>query len=305
MEFKTFRGMMPIMPTTITADGEIDRDSTDRVVDYLLNAGAVAIGHLGGASEHAKVCDEDREILISQVVRKVNGRVPTFFGAAANNLKDTIRRAKTVEALGGDMIMLCTPPIGHSGSDDIMKYYEKVAGAVNIPIILQDTGGSYGALTVDVIAKLIHEVENIGYTKLEGTPDWWTKMRTMREKYPDVTIIGGAAGKHMLQMLRMGVKAYMTGTEATEIHAAVVNAWLSGDEDLAIDLYYTTLLPYLDIYTTNNRAFLKYMLNRRGIVADPRQLFPADGAPLDPYMAEELNWILDRIDNNKIKCERH
>ena len=75
-------------------------------------------------------------------------------------------------------------------------------------------------------------------------------------------------------MLRMGVKAYMTGTEAVDIHNAVVQAYLSGDEDKALHIYYTRLLPYLELYTaTSFHKSLKFMLKRRGVIKTDKLIF--------------------------------
>ena len=306
MEFREFRGMMPIMPTTIDENCNIDIDSTNRVVDYLMGCGAVAIGHLAGASEHGKVPFEDRELIIRTVVDRVAGRVPTFFGCAAANLKDTIRNAKIAEANGADMLMICSPTYGHCDQPMLFEYYKKTCEAVKIPVIVQDTGGSSGCYTPEFMLRLFNEIENVGYVKAEGGNNWLEKMHTLTEiSEGKLPIIGGAAGMHMIQMLRLGVKAYMTGTEACEFHSEVVNAWLSGDEDLAVDLYFTLVWPYLEMYTMNNRAFLKYMLKKRGIVTNDAALAPMDYGPADPWLYEELDWILERTYNNKIKCGRH
>ncbi len=44
-----FKGMMPILPTLLTASGEPDLEAQGRLVEYVLACGAVAIGHMGGA----------------------------------------------------------------------------------------------------------------------------------------------------------------------------------------------------------------------------------------------------------------
>lgn len=292
---------MPIMTTVILENGDIDIESTNRLVDYLLDAGAVAIGHLGGASEHGKIAAEDRLILIKTVVERVKGRVPVFIGAASNSMKGAILNAKNAQELGADMIMLCSPTTGNCKSEELYGYYKNVCNAVNLPVIVQDTGPSANTYTAEFICRLYDTIENVGYVKSESG-NYLAKTDKMNKiTGGDMPIIGGAAGNHMIQLLRLGVTAFMTGTEAQEIHNAVVQAWLSGNEDLAVDLYFTTLLPYLQMYTTNNRTFCKYMLHRRGIIANPSPLFPPDYEPADAVQYRELEWILDRIEHNKIK----
>ena len=246
-------------------------------------------------------------MLIRTVVERVNGRVPTFFGAAGRCLKDAVRNAQEIEALGGDYIMLTSPIIGNLSGNDLFNYYKTTCESVKLPFIVQDTGASTYSYTTELMVRLFDEIENIGYVKAEGAGDGWLlRLADLVEKTDGrVTVIGGAAGVNMLQVLRLGVRAFMTGTEAAEIHNAVVSAWLSGDEDLAIDLYYTTLRPYMDMYWTNHRCFLKYMLYKRGIVKNPSQLLPRDAPELTEFQKWEMDWILERIRTNRIKCSRY
>ena len=89
--FPEFRGMMPIMPTTVDAQGAVDLNAQARIVDYLMDCGAVAIGHMGGASEYYKVAEEDRAPIIQTVVERVNKRVPVFVGVTAMSMKQTLK----------------------------------------------------------------------------------------------------------------------------------------------------------------------------------------------------------------------
>ncbi len=300
--FQKFRGMMPILPTTIDENGDIITGDIKLLAEYCINAGAKAIGHLAGASEFASIGRDDRELIIKTLVRDVDGRLPVFIGAAANSVKDSVYNAKAAQALGADMIMLCSPPMGSGTADELFGYYDKVCSAVKIPVIVQDTGGASQNFTPEFLIRLYEEIENIGYVKAEGGL-WLQKLYELMHTVPDgLQVIGGAAGKNMLQMLHLGVTAFMTGTEAQEIHNGVVQAYLSGDEDKAVHLYCTTLLPYLELFTSSNsRRALKHMLSRRGIISSEAILFPAnDISPANDFVTKELDWLLGRIENGDI-----
>lgn len=297
-EFPRFRGMMPILPTTVNASGAIDTDDIASMAEYCVNAGSVAIGHLAGASAYSAVGSADREVIISALVKASAGRLPVFIGAAANSMQDTVRNAEVAESLGADMIMLCTPPIGSADQGEIFDYYRQVCGAVKLPVIVQDTGNSAGVFSADFLVKLYESIDNIGYVKAEGG-FWQEKMYRLSQIAPKgLQIIGGAAGTNMPLMLRLGVTAFMTGTEAQEIHNGVVQAYLAGDEERAWHLYCTTLLPYLELYTASqNHTALKHMLARRGIIKNTSLLFPLRNKGRDSeFCIKELDWMLDRID---------
>ena len=298
--FHVFKGQMPILPTTVTDSGEIDVDSQKKLVDYCLENNACAIGHLGGASEYFKVSQSDRELLISTVVERVNGRVPVFIGNTCLSVGQSVENAKIAARLGADMLMVCSPIYGPMGAPQLFDYYRAVADAVTLPIIIQDTGASSDKYTAEFMAKLAQEIPTVGYAKTEGKNFLERACKVMELAGDQIQVIGGAAGFHMIQLMRRGVLAFMTGTEAADIHGAVIAAYLNGDIDKAVKIYYTTLLPYLELFNLNNRPMLKYMLYKRGVLNNMNPVPPDSSGPMSEIMTEEFEWIWRRIAEHRI-----
>ena len=94
-------------------------------------------------------------------------------------------------------------------------------------------------------------------------------------------------------MSHQGVTAFMTGTEAAEIHSEVIFRYLGGDVTGAAELYYAKLLPYLELFNLNNRYFLKYMLCKRGLISNTQPLFPLETPPPSPLLIAEFDYIWD------------
>jgi dihydrodipicolinate synthase/N-acetylneuraminate lyase len=162
--------------------------------------------------------------------------------------------------------------------EGMIEYYRSIATAVAIPIIIQDTPTSDAVLTAELMWRLCQDLPNVRYAKVEGRR-FLVKTAEMMELAGDsVQVIGGAGGRHLIHLLRLGVTAFMTGTEALDIHGNVVSAHLEGDEDRAARIYYEQLLPYLMFYQEYNRELLKGMLHLRGIIDCPKVLAPASGA---------------------------
>ena len=298
--YPVFRGQMPIMPTTLTSDGNIDVSSQKKIVEYLLSNKVAAIGHLGGASEYFKVSQKDRELIIATVVEQVNGRVPVFIGNTCLSLSQSIENAIIAEKLGANLLMVCSPIHGNVSQKELFDYYYELSQEVSLPIIVQDTGASAKQYTVEFIEKLVREVPTVGYAKIESADFLAMTCRLLEVVKDDIQIIGGAAGYHMIQLLRQGLKAFMTGTEASEIHCAVINAWLAGDIDKAVHIYYTKLLPYLGLFHSNNRYMLKYMLQKRGLVDKIDPLYPKEASPPGKELLQEFEWIWKRIEEDRI-----
>jgi len=290
-----FRGMMPVMPTPITETGEVDEASQRRLIQYCLKCGAVSVGHLGGASEFQKVSDGDRRRLIEIVVDEVAGRVPVFIGTTAPAFKIAINYAQEAEALGADMLMVGSPYIDVPGREEMFRFYEAVAHAVSIPIIVQVTPVSSAVLSPQFVWRLYGEIENVQYAKMGGQRFLANIAELQELSQGEMQIIGGAGGRHLIHMLRLGVTAYMTGTEALDVHGAVVEAYLRGDEEQAATIYYQRLLPYLMFYQEYSKELLKSMLHLRGVIDSPLEISPGKTTPMSDIERREFDWVLDRI----------
>jgi dihydrodipicolinate synthase/N-acetylneuraminate lyase len=289
-----FIGMMPILPTTIHADGRLDPVSQRRVVSYCLDNGAVAIGHFGIASEFHKISDTDRQVLTELIVEEVAGRVPVFIGVTAAGVKASLEYAQQAERQGANLIMASLPYINLPDSRGAKDFFRALSEHTSLPIILQDTPASSAVLSRELLAEIASSNRQVKHVKGEGR-DFLDKTASLLAMGGDISVIGGAGGKHLIHMLRIGVAAFMTGTEALELHGGAVRAFLDGDQERAAEIYFQRILPYLTFYLDYPEELLKWILHRRGVISDPTVLAPPAAPPMGDIERQEFEWVLDRI----------
>jgi len=286
-----FRGQMPILFTTLDTAGNVDVAGQQRLIDLVIQSRPAAIGHLGGASEYHKLSQKDRDLLVATLVERVAGRYPVFVGNTCLSLKQSIENARRAETLGADLIMTCSPIYGPVPGPQLYDYYQALCDEVDLPIIVQDTGASASVYTPEFIAKL-SELPNIGYAKCEGA-NFLTYTRQLMELAGDrLQIIGGAGGVGMIQLLRLGVTAFMTGTEAPEIHSAVIRTYLNGETELAEEMFNNCILPYLDLMSLKLRTTALSHLMHRGISATSKPQWPNAEGELDSYIENEFERVM-------------
>ncbi len=266
--------MMPILPSVISESGEIDRPSLNQLVKYCLDNQACAIGHLAWASEFNKLSRADRRVLTESLVEEVGGKVLIFIGVSGANRRIAAEFARDAQAQGADILMLA-PPTGLAHKEkEIFDYYKAVSNETDLPMILQDVAIPGQYLSAEFICRAYNEIENIKYIK-EEDHDFLSKIARMQELSKNqMPIIGGYGGKHMFQVLEMGIECFMTGTEALDIHNAVVRSYLEGKTKEAHDIYYNKLLPYFLFYQDNGEQLLKTMLYWRGIISNDFVITP-------------------------------
>ena len=295
MPMQKFRGIMPIMPTAINPDGELDLASQRRLVDYCIENNAVAVGHFGGASEYHKISVDQRQPLLEAIIEQVNHRVPVFIGVAALDLRSVIQNARQAHDMGADYLLLSSPISGELRHDRLFDYYKAVSDAVSLPIIAQDTGASAPVYSAAFFYELFEKIDNVVSVKVDSGDFLEKTVKLNQLSHEGIPVIGGAAGLNMVHLLRQGVTAFMTGTEAVELHDAVVQAYLSDNELKATEIYYQRLLPYLMIYVSNPSYLLKWMLKRRGIIMHDTLLPPTDVPETDEAILRELEWVLENL----------
>ena len=287
--------MMPILPTAITPDGKIDEKSQRRLVQYALQCGAVAIGHFGFASEFHKISDTDRKFLTKIIIDETAGQVPVFIGVTAQGFDVAINYAKEAEQLGADIIMAALPLINLPTQDEAYNFYNDLSESVPLPIIIQDIPESANVLSSELVWKMFQEIENVKYVKAEGNDFVPKTEKIIQISNGELEVIGGAGGKNMIHLLRLGITSFMTGTEALDLHGAAVHAYLDGNEEKATEIYYQKIMPYFAFYDSYSEELLKAMLHIRGVIDHPDIIAPRAKRLMSEIEWREFNWILDSI----------
>ncbi len=295
MKKNNFYGMMPILPTAITPDGKIDEKSMRRLVQYCIKFDAAAIGHFGFASEFHKISDTDRRVLTEIIVDEAAGSVPVFIGINSQGFNISLRYAEEAEKLGADIIMAALPLINLPTQEEAYNLYKDISSTSSLPIIIQDIPESANVLSPGLVWEMYQEIENVKYVKAEGTGFISKTQEIINLSKGELEVIGGAGGKSMIHLLRMGITSFMTGTEALDFHNGTVQAFLDGDEEKAADIYYNKIMPYFAFYDNYPEELLKAMLKERGIIDHPDIIAPSAKQPMSEIEWREFNWILDRI----------
>jgi dihydrodipicolinate synthase/N-acetylneuraminate lyase len=255
----------------------------------------VAIGHFGIASEFHKISDADRRRLTEIIVDEVAHRVPVFIGVTSPAVDISLEHARQAESLGADLIMASLPYVDLPDAEGAFRFYESLSRATSLPIIIQDTPASSSILTAELLWRMAVEIEGVKHVKAEGK-NFLQKTATLRRLSGDrLSVIGGAGGRNLIHLLRLGVTSFMTGTEALDLHAAAVAAFLDGDEPRAAEIYFEQILPYLEFYLDFPEELLKWMLHERGVIDCPRIIEPRARAPMGDAERNEFAWVLDRI----------
>lgn len=238
---KTYRGVWPVAPTVFDAAGNLDLDGQRRCTDFLIDAGSDGICILANWSEQFALTDAERETVMHAVLDHVAGRVPvivttTHFGSAV-----CAERSRKAQQAGAAMVMVMPPYHGATirvAEAAIYDFFRTVAGAVSIPVMIQDAPVSGTPLSPAFLARMAREIPGIRYFKIE-TPQAAAKLREMLRLGADV-IEGpwdGEEGITLFPDLEAGATGAMTGGGYPDGIATIVGPYLAGRREEAMAAY--------------------------------------------------------------------
>ena len=102
-------------------------------------------------------------------VKAGSGRVPVYAGTGCVSTRDTIRMSRKAKELGADVLSIITPSFAAASQEEIIRHYETVANAVDMPCLLYIIPARTGnALAPATVQKLTQVANNVGAKASSG-----------------------------------------------------------------------------------------------------------------------------------------
>ena len=181
MSGTVYAGVFPIAPTPFLENGDIDFEGQKRCIDFMIDAGVNGICILANYSEQFAITDDEREQLTTVIMEHVAGRVPMIVTTTHFSSVIAAERSRRAQQAGAAMVMLMPPYHGATiKADDngVRGYYQAVADAIDIPIMIQDAPVSGVNLSVEFLAQLAKDIPQVAYIKAE-MPGAAAKLRAL------------------------------------------------------------------------------------------------------------------------------
>ena len=293
-------GVYIIAATPFAADGALDLDSTDRMVDFYLECGVDGMTILGIMGEAPKMGGDEAERFARHVLDRVAGRVPVVVGVSAAGLDNMARLGRVVMDAGAGGLMVAPQP-GLATEVKLRSYMAQVCDALgDAPICFQDYPQTTGVqVSVETIVALTVDHPQIVMLKHEDWPGLGKLSRVRAETgtgdVPRLSILTGNSALFLPQEMQRGADGAMTGFAYPEMLVEVVARHRAGDVDGAEDLFdaYLPLVRY-EQQLGLGLAIRKEVLRRRGVLASARVRAP--GPAMSTRDQEELTRLIARLE---------
>lgn len=133
-----YRGVVPPVVTPLTATGEVDVPSLERLVAHLLDAGCHGLFVLGSSGETVYLTDAQRDVVLETVVRATAGRVPVIAGCIEPTTPRVLERVAAAERFGVDGVVVTAPFYTLCGPYEIERHFRAVAAATELDVLAYD-----------------------------------------------------------------------------------------------------------------------------------------------------------------------
>lgn len=224
-----FRGSHTVMVTPFTEDGSaLDLGALRRFLDWQVDSGVPGVIVLGTTGEFLSVSDTERNTLVRETVEHVAGRMHVLVGAMNAHTPVAVRYAQEAEALGADGLMVLPPYYYTPTDDEIIRYYERIATSVELPIMLYNNPVTSNVdMSADVVVRIAQAFANISYIK-EASQD-------VGRVYDIVARAEGAievfAGERIVESWLLGAVGYVNpyGNYIPRSSSAILDMLADGD----------------------------------------------------------------------------
>ena len=204
-----WKGVFPAVTTKFTDKDTLDLDLFTVNIKAQLAAGVNGIILGGTLGESSVLSNSEKEILVKEAVKIVDGKVPVVINIAEGSTSVAIQCAKDAETWGAKGLMLLPPMRYKSDHRETVQYFKDIAASTTLPIMIYNNPVDYKIeVTIAMFADLA-KVPNIQAVK-ESTRDV-TNLTRMRNAFGDRFKILCGVDTLALEELLLGADGWVAG----------------------------------------------------------------------------------------------
>lgn len=155
-----FEGSGVAIVTPFTNDS-VDYDKLKELLEWHVQEGTDSIVICGTTGEATTMTLEEKKSVIKFTVEVINGRIPVIAGSGSNNTKASVEMSKYCESVGVSALLVITPYYNKTNHKGLLKHFETINDAVNIPIILYNVPSRTNMNITPSTLKELSKLKNI------------------------------------------------------------------------------------------------------------------------------------------------
>ena len=241
-----FTGSGVAIVTPFHADGSINYDKLEELIDFHCNNGTDSIVICGTTGESATMTEAEHVECIKKAVEFTRGRIPVVAGTGSNATHTAIELSKEAEAAGADGLLIVTPYYNKCTQAGLSAHYTAIAKEVKTPIIMYSVASRTGVnIAPETVASLVKNVDNIvGVKEASGNISQIAKIMNLTDGKVDLYSGNDDQIVPIMSLGGIGVISVLANVAPKETHD-ICAKYLAGDVKGSAELQLRAL-PLVD-----------------------------------------------------------
>ena len=287
-----FTGSIVALVTPMHADGSIDWNALENLLEWHLQEGTDAIVIAGTTGESAALSSSEYQQLLEVSVACIAGRCAVLAGCGGPATAAVINNTRIAMQTGADGALIVTPYYNRPPQSGLVAHYIAISDACDFPLVLYNVPGRTGVdLQPDSVARL-YQRDNIVALK-EANP-LAGRMTELVERFSDQLVLLSGDDPSALESLRAGASGVISVVNnlIPAAFSQMVKLALAGDQEGAHTLDQSFQPLYAAAALSSNPIPVKWALYKLGKIDSGIRL-PL--LPLDKSMRAELDTALQTL----------
>ncbi|ERJ18720.1 4-hydroxy-tetrahydrodipicolinate synthase protein [Salinisphaera shabanensis E1L3A] len=259
-------GSMVAIVTPMHADGSVDWDSFEKLIDWHIAEGTDGIVAVGTTGESATLGFSEHDEVIERTVELVDKRVPVIAGTGGNATDEAIRLTRHAKRAGADACLLVCPYYNKPTQEGLYRHFHAIAMAVDIPQVLYNVPSRTGVdMLPETVARLAPIDNIVALKEAKGSIE---RIHALIEEVGDgIDIFSGDDGTAMESML-VGGKGdiSVTANVAPRLMHEMCAAAVAGDREKAEKLDAQLYPLHSALFLEPNPIAVKWALYQMGYI---------------------------------------
>lgn len=265
------KGSMPALITPFK-NGRVDIETLKELVEWHISQGSHGLVPVGTTGESPTLSHEEHEIVVSEVVNTVAGRIPVIAGAGSNNTVEALRFMKHAKSVGANAALVVTPYYNKPTQDGLYAHFKMLHDQCDLPIVIYNIPGrSVVDMTPQTMGELAKLPRIIAVKDATGDLARVCDQRATCGK-DFIQVSGEDATAHGFNA-QGGVGCIsVTANVAPALSSALQNACLAGDYATALELQDRLMPLHKAIFTEPGIVGVKFAMSELGLCRDEIRL---------------------------------
>tara|TARA_B100000900_G_scaffold216384_1_gene183230 strand:+ start:8329 stop:9204 length:876 start_codon:yes stop_codon:yes gene_type:complete len=237
---KDFGQLLTAVVTPFDKNGVISTDTFWRLCKKLVHDKSDGLVLSGTTGESPNLSMKDREILYSTAIDSVGSSASIIAGTGTYSTKETVEITRMASNIGVDGIMIVTPYYSKPSQYGIMKHFEEVSKATDLPVMAYNIPGRTSKLIeLSTLEKLVDDVGIHSIKDAVGDLRFSTEEINLLN---DKCHIYCGNDNETIEFMKMGAKgvvsvaSHIVGKQIKNILTSVIDGNISNAEDIHSNL---------------------------------------------------------------------